>query len=99
LTNEADEITDGIEQLLDLVRILVLAVNQNSAWISNLASRSIALFDLVNFPESLQTSSELAAQALVCLIDTTELFPFVIKIDLYGGIFSVYDSAYRWEIC
>jgi hypothetical protein len=38
---EGDEITDGIEQLLDLVRILVLAVNQNSAWISNLVTRSM----------------------------------------------------------
>jgi hypothetical protein len=35
---------------------------------------------------------ELAAQALISLIDTTELFPFVIKVDLYGGIFSVYAS-------
>lgn len=35
---------------------------------------------------------DLAAQALSCLIETTELFPFVFKVDLYGGVFSVFES-------
>ena len=35
---------------------------------------------------------ELAAQSLTCLMETTELFPSMIKIDLYGGIFSIYES-------
>lgn len=35
---------------------------------------------------------ELAAQSLTCLMETTELFPSMIKIDLYGGIYSIYES-------
>jgi hypothetical protein len=35
---------------------------------------------------------ELAAQSLLCLMETTELFPSMIKIDLYGGVYSIYES-------
>lgn len=86
---ETDNITDGVEQLLDLVHILILALN-HAAWPVIVASQgalnasaSVALKDI---------RSDLASQALISLIDTTELFPPVIKIDLYGGIYSVYDS-------
>jgi hypothetical protein len=41
---------------------------------------------------------ELAAHALVSLIDTTELFPLVIRVDLYGGIYSVYESGFREKL-
>ena len=34
----------------------------------------------------------MAAEALLCLMETTELFPFMIKIDLYGGVYSIYES-------
>jgi hypothetical protein len=39
---------------------------------------------------------EIAAAALDALLETTELLPFMIRIDLYGGIYSVYDS--RWPL-
>ena len=35
---------------------------------------------------------EQAAQALISIVEITELFPFIIKVDLYGGIYSIYDS-------
>ena len=38
---------------------------------------------------------EIAAQALLCLIETIELFPSMIKIDLYGGVYSIYESKVR----
>jgi hypothetical protein len=89
---EGDD-TDGIEQLLDLVHILILALHKNATWLSDIANtgegprnpRLTLLGHSVN-------NSDLAAQALTCLIETTELFPFVIKVDLYGGIFSVFES-------
>jgi len=37
-------------------------------------------------------SAELVAEALLALIDITEILPHIIKIDLYGGIFRFYDS-------
>lgn len=43
------------------------------------------------------TSSALAAQAMMTLLDITELFPFMIKIDLYGGIYSVYNSKVLYK--
>lgn len=36
---------------------------------------------------------EIAAEALISIVEMTELFPFIIKVDLYGGIFSIYDST------
>ena len=38
---ESAEITDGVEQLLDLVHILILALNQNAAWLSDALPRCI----------------------------------------------------------
>jgi len=35
----------------------------------------------------------LAAQALTCVVETAELLPFPIKVDLYGGIYSVFDGC------
>ena len=40
---EGDD-TNGIEQLLDLVHILVLALNQNAIWAENLPSRGETSF-------------------------------------------------------
>ena len=36
---------------------------------------------------------ESAAEALISIVEMTELFPFIIKVDLYGGIYSIYDST------
>ena len=41
-------------------------------------------------------SAELAAEALLALIDITEILPYIIRIDLYGGIFSFYDRKLRF---
>ena len=37
--------TDGIEQLLDLVHILVLALNQNVVWLADGQNRGNAVFE------------------------------------------------------
>lgn len=41
--HESAEITDGIEQLLDLVHILILALNQNAGWLSERLPRCTLL--------------------------------------------------------
>jgi hypothetical protein len=74
------------------VHILILALNGNAAWLLDRAAQSFpsVLSKLTLAPT--EDSSDLTSQALISLIDTTELFPFLIKCDLYGGIFSVFDS-------
>ena len=42
ITNdEQDQIADGIDQLLDLMHILVLALNKNSLWLSDVGSQGL----------------------------------------------------------
>lgn len=43
---EQDQITDGVDQLLDLMHILILAVNQNTLWLSERVSQGILYYFL-----------------------------------------------------
>jgi len=91
-----EQITDGVDQLLDLMHILILAVNQNTLWLSETASQGTSYY-LLNLKSRGSDPDhkvfEIAAEALISIVEMTEMFPFIIKVDLYGGIYSIYDST------
>lgn len=74
------------------MHILILALNGNTAWLLDRVAQSFpsVLSKLILGPS--ENGPDLNSQALMSLIDTAELFPFLIKCDLYGGIFSIFDS-------
>jgi hypothetical protein len=77
---------DGIEQLLDLVHIMIMALLQNTA-----GEQDFSHINHLSFAGH-RRNPELAAQVLGTLVESAELFPMPIRIDLYGGIFSVFEG-------
>lgn len=85
-----DHLSDDIEQLFELTRIIVLVL---ARVLPNLAEQTSAA---INLPDD---AIPLIQISLGALVDASEIFPSIIKIDLHASILHIFASILGTGTC
>lgn len=85
-----EDLSEGIEQLFELTRIIVLVL---ASVIPNLAEHTSAR------PQVTDESVSLVQLSLGALVDASEIFPSIIKTDLHASILHIFATILGTGVC
>lgn len=89
--NSGEHITDDIEQLFELTRIMVLVL---AGVLPNLAERNPSVR-----PQLPDEAVSLIQASLEALVDASEIFPSIIKTDLHASILHIFATILSTGAC